>query len=125
MDVSYPNSSGTHAPASVAPAGACDAHMHIYDRRFALHGSPDAMVDRATADDYRLLQQRIGTQRTVVVQPRVHGTDNSVTLDAIRALGSAQTRGVAVVRPDVSDSELERLHAGGIRGIRFTLYTPV
>jgi predicted TIM-barrel fold metal-dependent hydrolase len=123
MDVVYPHSSGACRPASAAPAGACDAHMHIYDRRFALHGSPDAMVDRATADDYRLLQQRIGTERTVVVQPRVHGTDNSVTLDAIRALGAAQTRGVAVVHPDVSDAELERLHAGGIRGIRFTLYT--
>ena len=124
MDISYPNSSGTRLPAGVAPAGACDAHMHVYDRRFAPHGSPDAMVDRATVGDYRRLQQRIGTQRTVVVQPRVHGTDNSVTLDAIRALGPDRARGVAVVRPGVSDAELERLHAGGIRGIRFTLYTP-
>ena len=124
MDVVYPNSSGTHKPASAAPQGACDAHMHVYDRRFALFGSPDAVVDDATVDHYRLLQQRIGTQRTVVVQPRVHGTDNSVTLAAIRSLGPAQARGVAVVRPDVTDAELERLHAGGIRGIRFTLYTP-
>ncbi|MDH6166886.1 putative TIM-barrel fold metal-dependent hydrolase [Variovorax boronicumulans] len=124
MDVVYPHSSGTRKPTSAAPAGACDAHMHVYDRRFALHGSADAMVDNATAGDYRLLQQRIGTQRTVVVQPRVHGTDNSVTLDAIRVLGAANTRGIAVVRPDVSNAELERLHAGGIRGIRFTLYTP-
>jgi predicted TIM-barrel fold metal-dependent hydrolase len=124
MDIAYPNSSGTHKPVSTAPEGACDAHMHICDRRFALFGSPDAMVDKATVDDYRLQQLRIGTQRTVIVQPRVHGTDNSVTLDAIRALGPAQARGVAVVRPDVADAELERLHAGGIRGIRFTLYTP-
>jgi len=119
-----PHSSGTRKPASAAPEGACDAHMHVYDRRFALHGPPDAMLDHATAADYRLLQQRIGTQRTVVVQPRAHGTDNSVTLAAIQALGAAHTRGVAVVRPEVSDAELERLHAGGIRGIRFTLYTP-
>lgn len=124
MNVAYPNSSGMHKPASIAPEDACDAHMHVYDRRFALYGSPDAMVDEATADDYRLIQQRIGTQRTVVVQPRIHGTDNSVTLDAIRALGLARTRGIAVVRPDVADAELERMHAGGIRGIRFTLYTP-
>jgi predicted TIM-barrel fold metal-dependent hydrolase len=124
MDIVYPNSSGSRKPVSTAPEGACDAHMHIYDRRFALSGSPDAMVDKATVGDYRQLQQRIGTQRTVVVQPRVHGTDNSVTLDAIRALGPAHARGVAVVRPDVTDAELERLHAGGIRGIRFTLYTP-
>lgn len=123
-DLVVPHSSGTRKPADAAPEDACDAHMHVYDRRFALHGSPDAMLDHATADDYRLLQRRIGTQRTVVVQPRVHGTDNSVTLAAIRELGAQHTRGVAVVRPDASDAELERLHAGGIRGIRFTLYTP-
>lgn len=119
-----PHSAGTHKPTLVAPELACDAHMHVYDRRFGVQGAPDTLIDDATADDYRLLQRRTGTQRTVVVQPRVHGTDNSVTLAAIRALGAAQTRGVAVVRPDVSDAELERLHAGGIRGIRFTLYTP-
>jgi len=124
MDTVYPNSSGSRKPVSTAPEGACDAHMHVYDRRFALFGSPGAMVDGATAADYRAVQQRIGTQRTVVVQPRVHGTDNSVTLDAIRALGAANARGIAVVRPDVTDAELEGLHAGGIRGIRFTLYTP-
>lgn len=119
-----PHSVGTQQPTLVTPEFACDAHMHVYDRRFGVQGAPDAMIDDATIDDYRLLQRRTGTQRTVVVQPRVHGTDNRVTLAAIRALGMAQTRGVAVVRPDVSDAELERLHAGGIRGIRFTLYTP-
>lgn len=124
LEIACPNSSGTQRPTSNTPEGACDAHMHVYDRRFALHAPPDAMVDDATADDYRLLQRRIGTQRTVVVQPRIHGTGNSVTLAAIRALGASRTRGVAVVRPEVSDDELARLHAGGIRGIRFTLYTP-
>ena len=119
-----PHSAGTHKPTLAAPEFACDSHMHVYDRRFGVQGAPDTMIDDATADDYRLLQRRTGTQRTVVVQPRVHGTDNSVTLAAIRALGAAHTRGVAVVRPDVSDAELERLHAGGVRGIRFTLYTP-
>lgn len=118
-----PHSSGTRKPRIAALDGACDAHIHVYDRRFALHGSPDAMLDNATADDYRLLQQRTGTQRTVIVQPRVHGTDNSVTLAAIQALGAERTRGVAVVRPEVSDAGLQHLHAGGIRGIRFTLYT--
>lgn len=120
----YPNSSGAGKPATPAPDGACDAHMHIYDRRFPMVGSPQAMVDDATVEDYLFLQQRIRTQRTVIVQPRVHGTDNSVTLAAIRALGRDVSRGIAVVRPEVTDEELERLHEGGIRGIRFTLYTP-
>ncbi|MFP3624684.1 amidohydrolase family protein, partial [Burkholderia sp. SIMBA_051] len=73
---------------------------------------------------YREVQARIGTQRLVIVTPRIYGTDNAMTLDAIRQFGIANARGVAVVRPDVTDAELESLHAGGIRGIRFTLYTP-
>lgn len=103
------------------PALACDAHMHVYDARFAHIGE---VVANATADDYRrTFQARIGTTRTVVVTPRIYGVDNSVTLDAIQQLGIGNTRGVAVLRPDVSDAELRRLDEGGIRGIRFTLYT--
>jgi predicted TIM-barrel fold metal-dependent hydrolase len=94
--------------------------MHIYDARFPVKS---AMVDGATAADYRGLQARLGTRRTVVVTPRACGTDNRVTLDAINQLGRERTRGVAVVNTTVSDAELASLDAGGIRGIRFTLYT--
>jgi predicted TIM-barrel fold metal-dependent hydrolase len=115
-----PNSAGTARPRLVAPPQACDAHMHIYDARFPVKS---AMVDGATAADYRGLQARLGTRRTVVVTPRACGTDNRVTLDAINQLGRERTRGVAVVNTTVSDAELASLDAGGIRGIRFTLYT--
>ena len=73
--------------------------------------------------DYRLLQQRIGTSRIVVVTPAAYLTDNEVTLDAIAQLG-AQARGVAVVHPTVTDAELKRMADGGIRGIRFTQFDP-
>ncbi|MBN3763097.1 amidohydrolase family protein [Burkholderia sp. Ac-20365] len=106
------------------PPGACDSHIHIYDRAFLANADAPGFVDAADVDAYRKVQARIGTQRVVIVTPRVYGTDNAVTLDAIRQLGIANARGVAVVRPDVTDAELEALHAGGIRGIRFTLYTP-
>ena len=108
-----------------APAFACDSHIHIYDRRFAASpGNGAHIVDHATVEDYRRVQERTGTQRTVIVTPRPYGTDNCVTLDAIRQLGIDNARGVAVLRPDVSDAELDMLDRGGIRGIRFTLYTP-
>jgi len=117
----WPNSAGTAAPTLAVPALACDAHMHVYDAAFASTGR---IVDDATADAYRAIRQRLGMQRTVVVTPRNYGTDNRVTLHAVAALGAAHTRGVAVLHPDVSDAQLAELHAGGIRGIRFTLYTP-
>ena len=64
---------------------------------------------------YRKVQQRLGLTRTVVVQPTAYGTDNRATLAAIAALGTAVTRGVAVIGPEVTDAELQHLHAGGIR----------
>jgi len=111
-------------PQYAVPAGACDAHIHIYERRFLADQSDVAFVAGAGVSDYRQLQARLGIQRTVVVTPRLYGTDNRVTLDAIAQLGLAHARGIAVIHPDISDAQLAALHAGGIRGIRFTLYTP-
>jgi D-galactarolactone isomerase len=118
-----PNSTGTEPPKLKAPAGACDCHMHIYDAaRFPPSRPGSRLQSDAAVADYRRLQQRIGTQRTVVVQPAAYGVDNRVTVDAIAGLGDA--RGVAVVHPDVSDAELKALHDGGVRGIRFTVFDP-
>ena len=118
-----PNSAGTDLPKLEAPPGACDCHMHVYDAaRFPPTRPGSRMQANASVEDYRRLQKRIGTERTVIVQPAAYGTDNRVTLDAIAQLGNA--RGVAVVHPDVSDTELTALHAGGVRGIRFTVFDP-
>jgi predicted TIM-barrel fold metal-dependent hydrolase len=117
-----PNSSGGAPPKLETIPGACDSHIHIFDSRFPDAGPAHLNAARATAGDYRLLQRRLGTQRTVVVTARVYDTDNRVTLDAIEALGRDRTRGVARVRADVSDAELATLHTGGIRGIRFSLH---
>ena len=91
--VEVPNSAGTTRPRIAAPEGACDSHIHIYDPRFSAARSDVAVVAGATAADYRLLQGRIGTTRTVVVQPAAYGTDNRVTLDAIEQLGPGSARG--------------------------------
>jgi D-galactarolactone isomerase len=118
-----PNSAGTDLPKLEAPPNACDSHMHIYDAACFPPARPGSRMQAdASVEDYRRLQKRIGTERTVIVQPAAYGTDNRVTLDAIAQLGNA--RGVAVVHPDVSDTELRTLHDGGVRGIRFTVFDP-
>lgn len=122
--MSIPNSKGTNAPALKTPTHACDCHMHIYDDRFPRAEDAASLPALATVEEYKLLQKRIGTSRTVVVTPRNYGDDNRVTLDAIERLGESNTRGVAVVRDDVTDKTLQKLHDGGIRGIRFSLFTP-
>ena len=116
-----PNSSGTEPPRLKAPANAADCHIHIYDARFQ---SSAPALPNATVQDYRLLQKRIGVTRVVIVTPRNYVTDNSITVDAIRQLGVANARGVAVIRPTVTDAELKDLDDAGIRGIRFTVGNP-
>ena len=116
-----PNSSGSEPPTLKAPPQAADCHIHIYDPRFE---PPVARPANATVQDYRLLQKRNGTSRVVIVTPRNYAVDNRVTVDAIAQIGLANARGVAVVRPTVTDAELRSLADSGIRGIRFTVYEP-
>ena len=52
-----PNGGGTGKSRTVVPDGTCDAHMHVYDRRFAIFGSSDAaLVDFAIVDENHSLQ---------------------------------------------------------------------
>jgi D-galactarolactone isomerase len=119
-----PNSAGTSTPRFKAPADAADCHIHIYDPRFPMAWPNLRGTQSASVAEYQLLQQRLGTTRTVVVQPAAYGTDNRVTLDAVAQLGPARARGIAVVHPTVKAAELEAMHAGGIRGLRFTQHDP-
>jgi D-galactarolactone isomerase len=115
-----PYSAGTEAPKLKAPANACDCHMHIYNANYPVAPSATLKPPDALVADYKLLRERLGTSRNVVVTPSTYGTDNRVTLDAMAQIG-ATARGVAVVDTSVSDSELKRLNDLGVRGIRFNL----
>jgi D-galactarolactone isomerase len=105
-------------PRLKAPPGMTDTHMHIFEGRFAV--APTAVVKppEAPVSAYRKICERLGIERTVVVQPSAYAADNSCTLEAIAALGP-NARGIAVVTEAVSDAELERLTKAGIRGVRF------
>jgi predicted TIM-barrel fold metal-dependent hydrolase len=113
-------SAGTEAPRLKAPANATDCHHHIYNGKYPVDPKATLRPADALVDDYRALQRRIGTTRNVVVQPSTYGTDNRCHLDALAALGST-ARMVAVVNDGVSTEELKRMHALGVRGIRFNL----
>ncbi|MDN3988274.1 amidohydrolase family protein [Zwartia vadi] len=119
-----PNSAGSQRPSLIVPDYACDAHLHIYDPRFPEVADAASALDRATVAQYRLLQQRLGTRRAVIVTPRSYGTDNRVTVDAIAQLGQDHARGVAVLSSNISDEAMDELDRAGIRGVRFSLYTP-
>jgi D-galactarolactone isomerase len=103
------------------PPGTCDCHMHVFDRRF--EALPGAMYREGTAADYVATLAPLGVDRAVVVQPSGYGFDNRCTLDAVAALG-AGARAVVVIDPATPEPELRRLHAAGVRGVRFMLLRP-
>jgi D-galactarolactone isomerase len=105
-------------PMLKAPPGSCDTHMHIYDHRFPTAPTAKFTPPDASVPDYLAMRARLGVARTVVVQPSTYGKDNRCTLEAMAAIGPS-ARGVAVVDETVTDAELQRLTALGIRGIRF------
>ena len=113
-------SAGTEAPQLKAPANATDCHHHIYNSKFPVDPTATLRPPDALVDDYRALQKRIGTSRHVLVQPSTYGVDNRAHLEALAAFGPT-ARMVAVVNDKVTDDELKRLNAAGVRGIRFNL----
>jgi D-galactarolactone isomerase len=119
-----PNSTGSAPPTLDAPVNACDCHHYIYDGRFAV--SPhwrQGFPAGATVPDYRLLQRRLGTTRSVVVQPSTYGVDNRCLVDALRQLGPA-SRGVAVVDTEVQVAELKQLTDAGVCAVRVNFVSP-
>jgi D-galactarolactone isomerase len=115
----FPNSSGSELPKLKAPPLACDCHHHIYDPARFPFSRPGSEAN-ATVEDYRRIQKRLGTSRSVIATPKPYLTDNRVTLDAISQFG-ANARGLANVDPAITDAELETLKRGGMSGVRFLL----
>jgi len=102
------------------PAGACDAHVHIFGPRARFPFAQERRYTPADAPKELLfkLHEHLGIQHCVIVQPACHGTDNSVTVDAIAATGGSY-KGVALVPLSISDTELNRLNVAGVCGARF------
>jgi D-galactarolactone isomerase len=100
-------------PTLGVPRGACDTHMHFYDRNVPPAAGGPPLPGHYSVAMYRQMQKRLGLERVIVVQPNAYQDDNRVTLDAIRELG-AGAKGVGVVKAGVSDKEIERLTRGGI-----------
>jgi D-galactarolactone isomerase len=113
-------SAGTDAPTLRAPANATDCHHHVYNAKFPVDPTATLRPPDALVEDYRTLQKRLGITRNVLVQPSTYGVDNRAHLEALAAFGPT-ARMVAVVNDGVSTEELKRMHALGVRGIRFNL----
>jgi predicted TIM-barrel fold metal-dependent hydrolase len=110
----------TRTPDYVAPAGACDAHCHVFGPGDVFPYAPTRKYTPPDAPKENLmaLHDKLGIERAVIVQASCHGTDNNAMLDAI-ASSSGRYLGICNAAADFSDEEFARLHEGGIRGVRF------
>ena len=109
--------SGRRKPAFKLPAGACDAHCHVFGPGAVFPYAPNRRYtpEDAPKEALAALHAHLGVERAVIVQASCHGADNRAMLDAI-AWRPDRYRGVAIVDESHGEAELRALHEGGVRG---------
>jgi predicted TIM-barrel fold metal-dependent hydrolase len=106
------------------PPGGCDCHVHVFGdpKKYPFFAGRTYTPETASAEELKSLLSSLRLERVVVVQPSVYGTDNSCTLDGMRAIGE-RARGVAVIDEKTTDAQLDAMVKAGIRGLRLNLAT--
>ena len=98
---------------------AVDSHAHVFSANApAVAGARYRPAYAATLVHWQSLWRTAGITHGVLVQPSFFGTDNAELLAAL-AIDPQRLRGVAVIAPGADDALIARLHAGGVRGIRW------
>jgi len=102
------------------PAGAVDAHCHVFGPGNEFPFAPERKYTPCDASKQQLFALRdfLGFARNVIVQATCHGSDNSALVDALKS-SNGRAKGVATVKRTITDQELKDLHAAGVRGVRF------
>ena len=113
----HPNPS---KPKYKPPAGAVDAHCHVFGPEAAFPFAPKRKYTPCDAPKETLRQRRdfLGFDKNVIVQATCHDTDNRALVDALKN-SNGRVKGVAFVGEEITDAELQDLHDAGVRGVRF------
>lgn len=111
-DAQMPPPSG--APKTKAPPGACDAHVHILAGATEYPLWEGRVENPAPGPDldgwlalYRAHLDALGCTRGLIVHSIFYGTDNSVTVEAVRRMGPG-FKGVGLMPDGAVDAELDR-----------------
>jgi 2-pyrone-4,6-dicarboxylate lactonase len=121
MDSDYlPFCANPTKPHFLPPAGAVDAHCHVFGPADKFPYAPERKYTPCDAPKEKLFALRdfLGFSRNVIVQASCHGTNNDAMVDALKSAGD-KARGVAVVNGKVRDAELAAMNDAGVRGVRF------
>jgi len=107
------------SPKAALPKYSCDTHFHIFDAPSQQVPMRSYTAPHAPLSDYRQLQNRLGFQRSVIVQPSVYGADNQTTISVCQT--DPNMRAVVVIESDITDIELQRLSDAGAVGCRVNM----
>ena len=120
LRVSLPPDPNPRKPRFTPPPGACDTHFHAFgpphlfpyveNRRYTPPAAP--------IEHFFGMAAVLGIERGVIVQPQVHRWDSASTFDAI-AKGEGRLFGMVHANPYLTETDHRKLHAGGVRGVRF------
>ena len=113
----HPNPS---KPKFKPPAGAVDAHCHVFGPENKFPYAPERKYTPCDAPKEKLFQLRdfLGFDKNVIVQASCHSKDNRAMVDAIES-SNGKAKGVAFVGEEVTDDELKWMDRAGVRGVRF------
>jgi 2-pyrone-4,6-dicarboxylate lactonase len=110
-------------PVPQPPSGSCDCQFHIYGDpvRFPPRtNAPYSPIESATFNEAQRMHKAVGFDRAVIVHSAIYGSDHRLLLHALESVNDRDRyRGIGIVDDRVSDKELERMHAAGVRGARF------
>ena len=98
-----------------------DGHLHIIDPRFPLVPNRGYLPEPFTVEDYLDRTSMLDLAGGAVVSASFQGFDQSYLFDALERLGPSFV-GVTQLPASVMDGEVLRLHAAGVRAVRFNLY---
>ena len=119
----FPFHPDPRTPSRRALPGAIDSQFHILGPRekYPVRVGAAYEMPTATPEALRRVHDALGFQRGIVVQTTTYGEDHSVVLDALATLGPGY-KGCAnaLVFEARDDAYLEKLHAAGVRGARFS-----
>jgi 2-pyrone-4,6-dicarboxylate lactonase len=113
----HPNPS---KPAFKPPAGAVDAHCHVFGPEDKFPYAPERKYTPCDAPKEKLFALRdfLGFDKNVIVQASCHSKDNRAMVDALEASNN-RARGIAFVGEEVTDGDLKLMDRAGVRGVRF------
>ena len=104
------------------PVTGVDCHAHVMRRDAPLaKESHSAPLHDATPDEFVALLDSQGLSHGVLAAPSFYGADNTLLLQAL-AKYPARLRGTAIVEPDITDADLEKLRAAGVAGLRLNWF---